>query len=74
MEARMFLDYGFRSECCFAPIRMGKKKVKNTKLKVNIWICCNCQRKDVGLVKYNKSEQGEATVPKLGTDDEPVLD
>jgi len=70
----MFLDNGFRSECCFAPIRMGRKKVKNTKLTVNIWICCNCQKKDVGIVKYTKNATVVTTTSEVDSNDEPVLD
>lgn len=70
----MFLDYGYRSECCYAPIRLGRKKVKNTNLKVNIWICCNCQRKDVGIVKYNKNATLDTTKPAFDIDEDPVID
>jgi hypothetical protein len=70
----LFLDYGYRSECCYAPIRMAKKKVKNTNLKVNIWVCCNCQKKDVGIVKYNKNAIADTTSAGFDTDSEPVID
>jgi hypothetical protein len=49
-------DYGYRSKCCFAPIRLGRKKVKNTNIKINVWVCCKCKAKDVALVEYNKDD------------------
>lgn len=70
----MFLDYGFVSECCFAPIKMGRKKVKNTNLKMNIWICCQCDRKDIGIVKHTKKTPAIATIEEVDVDDEPVID
>jgi hypothetical protein len=57
-------QYGFRSACCHAPIRMGRKKVKNSSVKIHIWICCKCSKRDVSLVQYNKDEPSEATPEK----------
>lgn len=57
----MFLEFGYRSACCHAPIRLGKKKIKNTKLTVNIWICCNCEKRDVNIVERNKTESFAST-------------
>jgi len=54
-------DNGFRSKCCYAPIRIGRKKIKGTSLSVNIWICCNCQKRDVNIVKYSKTGPPEST-------------
>lgn len=48
-------DNGFRSKCCYAPIRMGRRKIKKTNLTVNIWICCNCEKRDVDIIQYTKT-------------------
>ena len=47
----MFLDYGYRSKCCIAPVRMGKIKVKNIQKHRWVWVCCSCGKKDIQLVK-----------------------
>jgi hypothetical protein len=57
----MLLDDGYRSKCCYAPIRLGRKRIKKTNVKVNIWICCNCSSRDVGIVEYNKNVGTEST-------------
>jgi hypothetical protein len=44
------LDYNYRSKCCFAPIRMGTKKIKKTNQKILIWICCKCGGRDVDII------------------------
>lgn len=59
----MFLDYGYRSSCCYAAIRMGNKKIKGTTKPVKIWICCKCGKKDADLVEYNKTGTAQSTTP-----------
>lgn len=44
------LDYNYRSKCCFAPIRLGRKTVKKTNQKILIWICCKCGERDIDIV------------------------
>lgn len=44
------LDYGYRSKCCLAPIRVGKKKVRKTGDVVQVWVCCACKTKDVNII------------------------
>lgn len=63
------LDYGFRSKCCKAPIKMGNKKIKKTNLKTKVWVCCNCGTKDVDIIS---KEEALSPVPtKEWWDDEP---
>lgn len=57
-------DYGYRSKCCYAPIKMGKKKVKNTSVTLNVWICCKCNKRDVDLVEYTKGGVSQSTEKK----------
>lgn len=57
----MLLDYGYRSECCYAAIRIGSKKVKGTNTNVKIWICCKCGKKDVALLEYTKDGKPSST-------------
>jgi len=52
----MFLSWGSRSKCCYAPIRMGSKKLKNSTKTVKIFICCKCGKKDVDTVEYTTPE------------------
>lgn len=44
------LDYGYRSKCCLAPIRVGRKKIKNTLMKRQVWVCCKCRASDVDII------------------------
>ena len=46
------LDYGYRSKCCKAPIRMGTKKIAKTNQIVKVWVCCECKTKDVDIVPF----------------------
>lgn len=57
----MLLDYGWRSKCCYAPIRLGRKKIKKTNVNVKIWICCKCSKRDVDIVEYTKDGPPKST-------------
>lgn len=50
------LDYGYRSKCCFAPIRSGDKKLKNSTKKVKIWVCTKCGATDVDIVPKDQAQ------------------
>ena len=49
------LDYGARSRCCRAPIRLGFKKYKLGNIKRQVWVCTKCRRSDVDII----SQQGD---------------
>lgn len=51
----MLLDYGYRSKCCKAPIRIGSKKIPKTKEIIKVWICCSCKTKDVAIIPYEEA-------------------
>lgn len=51
----MLLDYGYRSKCCKAPIRVGNKKIPKTQQIVKVWICCECKTKDVNIIPYEET-------------------
>jgi len=70
----MYLEFGFRSACCHAPIRMGKKKVKNTRQTLKVWVCTNCGKRDVDIVETSKSNVAKSTFAKVDMDDPDVLD
>jgi hypothetical protein len=53
---------------------MGKKKVKNTKLTLNVWVCCNCKKKDVAIVEYNKKDSSKSTSDDLDTEGAPLIE
>ena len=57
-------QYGFRSQCCYAPIKLGRKKVRNTTLKIDIWVCTKCGKRDCSLVEYNKDRPLKTSVKK----------
>lgn len=55
------LDYGYRSKCCFAPIRLGRKKIKKLNKTIQIWVCTKCYTRDVDIVTKDGSEgQGQS--------------
>ena len=70
----MFLDNGFRSKCCYAPLKLGKKKIKNSNTKINIWICTRCKKRGVDIVKYIKNLTAESNFDELDTDDPDVVE
>lgn len=70
----MFLDFGYRSACCHATIKLGNKKIKNTKQVLKVWICNNCNKRDVDIVETNKTTGAASTFAALDRDDEPVVD
>lgn len=68
-------QYGYRSACCYAPIKLGRKKVKNTNIKLDIWICCKCGKRDVSLVEYTKggaAQSNEKRISFASKDDDTV--
>lgn len=71
-------DNGYRSACCFAPIRLGKRKIKSTNLTVKIWICCKCEKRDVNIIEYSKNGKPVSTQrfaeQGVDTSDETVLE
>lgn len=51
------LDYGYRSKCCLAPIRVGTKKIKKLNQKITVWVCCTCGTKDVAIITSEEARQ-----------------
>lgn len=49
------LDYHYRSKCCLAPIRVGRKKIKNTTLKRQVWVCTKCRTSDVDIITVDEA-------------------
>lgn len=43
------LDYGYRSKCCYAALRMGTKKLRKGG-KTRVWVCTACGTADVQIV------------------------
>jgi len=46
----VMLDYGVRSKCCLAPVKLGRKKLPKTNQKITVWVCCTCQTKDIDII------------------------
>lgn len=68
------LDYGYRSKCCFAPIRSGDKKLKNSTKKVKIWICTKCGATDVDIVPKDEAlSQKENIKPEVDFINQPIV-
>ena len=70
-------DNGYRSGCCYAPIRLGKKALKNSKLKKSVWVCTKCGKRDVSIIEYIKNGKPVSTQPfaeLVDTVDEAVLE
>jgi hypothetical protein len=67
-------DNGYRSACCYAPIRLGRKKIKNTSLTTKIWICVKCQKRDVNIIEYSKVNTPASTRFLVDTEDEAPLE
>lgn len=61
------LDYGYRSKCCKAPLRMGKKKVKKTQQIMDVWVCCACKTKDVDIIPKEEA-LSQSAAPRLIVD------
>jgi len=53
------LDYGYRSRCCLAPLRLGKKKTTTGLLK-KVWVCTKCRKSGVDIISLEDMQyQGE---------------
>lgn len=57
------LDYGYRSKCCFAPIRLGRKKVKKINKTIQIWVCTKCGTRDIDIIPKDGSELQRDKLP-----------
>lgn len=68
------LDYGFRSKCCKAPIRMGKKKIRKTGQLITVWICCACKMKDVDVISREDALRKEEPVMYWENEGGAVID
>jgi len=44
------LDYGYKSACCKAPIKMSFKKIKDTRQRKAVWVCTKCNSRDVSII------------------------
>jgi hypothetical protein len=44
------LDYGYKSRCCRAPIRLGFKKSPYKKLSIKTWVCTKCRRSNIDII------------------------
>lgn len=44
------LDYGYKSICCKAPIKISFKRIKDIRERKAIWVCTKCQSRDVNII------------------------
>lgn len=71
------LDYGYRSKCCLAPIRVGRKKIRKTNEVITVWVCCICKSKDIRLISRedaNKIRKSKETLHPEIDDDQGFSD
>lgn len=47
-------DYGYRSKCCKAPIRIEFLVVKTTKVRKSVWACVKCKTRDVDIISKDE--------------------
>lgn len=50
------LDYGYRSACCKAPIRLGKVKTRSSRVQVKVWVCTKCRSRDINILPKGEVE------------------
>jgi hypothetical protein len=50
------LDYGYRSRCCRAPIRLAFKKSSLSNIKHQVWACTKCRRTDVDIISNKEMD------------------
>jgi len=50
------LDYGYKSACCKAPIKMSFKKIKYTRGRKAIWVCTKCNSRDVNIITNEEAK------------------
>jgi hypothetical protein len=44
------LDYGYKSRCCRAPIRLAFKKSSLSNIKHQVWACTKCKRTNIDII------------------------
>ena len=55
------LSKGYRSACCYAPIRLGYKKIPKSNLRLKIWVCCKCESRNVNIIDYTGPRMPESS-------------
>lgn len=48
------LDYGYRSKCCKAPIKIVFKKSKLTNIRKSVWACVKCKKSDIEIISKDE--------------------
>lgn len=61
------LEYGYRSMCCKAPIRLGKKKSNNITKKV--WVCTKCRKSNINIISLSDLNNPNDVVSRKFSDD-----
>ena len=52
------LDFGYRSRCCRAPIRLGFKKsnITSKNIRHQVWICTRCRRSNIDIIPNSEAQ------------------
>ena len=56
------LDYGYKSACCKAPIKVGFKKIKNTTRRKVVWVCTKCGTRDINIISNEEVKNQTSTL------------
>lgn len=63
------LDYGYRSRCCKAPIRLAFKKSSLSNIKHQVWACTKCRRTNIDIIPNDEvNYQGESKFSEIEND------
>jgi len=61
------LDYGYRSMCCKAPIRL--KFLKKNNVPRQVWACTKCNKTNINIVSLSDLNNEIDVVPQKFSDD-----
>lgn len=63
------LDYGYKSRCCRAPIRLAFKKSSLSNIKHQVWACTKCKRTNIDIIPNEEvNNQEKPKFSSLGDD------
>lgn len=59
-----------RSKCCHAVVRLGYKKLPKTDIRIKMWVCTLCKKRDVDIIPLSELQsQVDHAAPPQGVDE-----